>query len=269
MAARPTPSASARASISGPGREPAVLPDRPVRLQKFLADRGVAARRRCEDHIRAGRVTVNGEVARVGDSVNPESDRVELDGRPIQGRTPRTVLVLNKPRGYLCACRRGREVGRLVTELVPVTTRLFPVGRLDRDSEGLLLLTDDGELANRLGHPGFGKEKEYEVELDRRPAPGVASRLVAGVELEDGPARAVRARDLGDRVMSVVLTQGRKRQVRRMYRALGYRVTRLVRVRVAGLGLGNLRPGEWRRLDADEVRSRLVDAGRPGTGRRS
>jgi len=230
----------------------------PVRLHKYLADAGVDSRRRCEDYVRAGRVTVNDEVAAVGASVVPGRDRVRFDGRPVLPLARRTVIMLSKPPGYLCSCRQGREAGKLVTELVPVGVRLYPVGRLDRESEGLLLLTDDGELAQRLAHPRFGKEKEYVVELERDAEDAVCARLIAGVELDDGPARAVRATRRGGRTLSVVLTEGRKRQVRRMLAALGHRVVRLRRVRLAGLELGRLRPGEWRRLSDSEVNAQLL-----------
>lgn len=208
--------------------------------------------------MRAGRVTVNDQTAAVGTRVRPGRDRVLFDRSPVVPTRSRTVILLYKPRGYLSSCRRGREHGPLVTGLVPRGRRLYPVGRLDRESEGLLLLTDDGMLAQRLAHPSFEKEKEYEVELDREPPPDIRARLVQGVELDDGPARAVRAGLRGPRLLSVVLTEGRKRQVRRMLAALGCRVVRLRRVRLAGLSLGRLRPGEWRELDDAEVRDRLL-----------
>jgi 23S rRNA pseudouridine2605 synthase len=193
--------------------------------------------------------------------VIPGQDDIRLDGAVVMVQVSRIVVLLNKPPGYLCSCRRGREEGRSVTDLVPLGRRLYPVGRLDRDSEGLLLLTDDGELALHLAHPRYHKEKEYVIELDRTPTPDVPLRLVRGIELADGPARALRAGRRGSRMLTVVLTQGRKRQVRRMVEALGYRVVRLVRVRIAGLELGKLKPGEWRQLEEDEIRTRLTGRG--------
>lgn len=213
-------------------------------------------------------MTVNGSVIEVGATVVPGRDEVRLDGEPVAAAGGRTVVMLNKPAGYLSACRRDREEGRLVTELVPQGKRLYPVGRLDRESEGLLLLTDDGELAQRLAHPSYEKEKEYEVELERAPDLDVPARLVSGLELDDGMARAVRAGCRGGRLLSIVLTEGRKRQVRRMLARLGYRVVRLRRVRVAGLVLGQLRPGEWRLLEEPEVRDCLLAGRQRGPGKR-
>lgn len=233
-----------------------------VRLQKYLADAGVGSRRRCEEFIRAGRITVNGEPAVLGSKVRGGEDLIELDGKPVAAPGPRVVIVLNKPAGYLSACRAGREQGRLVTELVPGPERLFPVGRLDRETEGLLLLTNDGDLALKLTHPRYGKEKEYELELDRDPGPEIVARLEQGVMLDDGPAHAVRVVRTGARLLKFVITEGRKRQVRRMLAALGYEVLRLRRIRMAGLVLSGLKPGEWRKLSAHEIDTLL----RAGTG---
>ena len=226
-----------------------------VRLQKYMADAGVASRRGCEELIRAGRVTVNGEPAVLGSKVRGGEDRVELDGKAVAAPHPRVVIVLNKPAGYLSSCRAGRERGRLVTELVPGPERLFPVGRLDRETEGLLLLTNDGDLALKLTHPRYGKEKEYEARLDRACGAKAEQQLRDGVGLDDGMARAVSVESLGPRKLRVVLTEGRKRQVRRMLEAVGFRVVHLRRTRIAGLKLGGLAPGQWRRLTPAELRS--------------
>jgi len=230
---------------------------KPERLQKYLASAGVGSRRHCEDLIAAGRVRVNGRPARVGQSVTPGKDRVEYRGREVKPETERVVVAVNKPAGYLSACFRGKEEGWLVTELVDLPFRLYPVGRLDRDSEGLLLLTNDGQLALELTHPRYGKEKEYEVELDQPAGPGLSRRLQKSVQLSDGPARAVRATEVGPNRLSVVLAEGRKRQLRRMFEALGCRVVRLKRVRIAGLRLGDLPSGKWRRLSEQEVKEKL------------
>jgi pseudouridine synthase len=230
---------------------------KPERLQKYLASAGVGSRRHCEDLIAAGRVRVNGRPARVGQSVTPGKDRVEYRGREVKPETERVVVAVNKPAGYLSACFRGKEEGWLVTELVDLPFRLYPVGRLDRDSEGLLLLTNDGQLALELTHPRYGKEKEYEVELDQPAGPDLCRRLQKSVQLSDGPARAVRATEVGPNRLSVVLAEGRKRQLRRMFEALGCRVVRLKRVRIAGLRLGDLPSGKWRRLSEQEVKEKL------------
>jgi len=224
-----------------------------VRLQRFLASLGLGSRRACERFITEGRVKVNGRVAELGSSVEPGRDRVLLDGRRLGRPQRRVVVVLHKPKGFLSTCRRGREEGRLVTELVDVGARLFPAGRLDRDSEGLLVLTNDGALALRLTHPRFGKEKEYEAILDRPADKALVRRLVTGVRLADGPARAVQVRRLGHSRLRLVLTEGRKRQVRRMLQASGYEVRGLKRTRIGGLSLGELKPGEYRLLDKTGV----------------
>jgi 23S rRNA pseudouridine2605 synthase len=230
---------------------------KPERLQKYLASCGVGSRRRCEELIAGGRVRVNGLPARVGQSVVPGKDHVEYRGREVRPESDKVVVAVNKPAGYLSACFRGHEEGWLVTELVDLPIRLYPVGRLDRDSEGLLLLTNDGDLALELTHPRYGKEKEYEVELDRPAGPYLCARLSRSVQLSDGPAQAVRASLIGPDRLSVVLAEGRKRQLRRMLEALGCRVVRLRRVRIAGLRLADLPLGKWRRLTPQEVREKL------------
>jgi 23S rRNA pseudouridine2605 synthase len=230
---------------------------KPERLQKYLASAGVGSRRHCEELIVAGRVWVNGVPARLGQSVLPGQDRVEYRGREVTPEAEKVVVAVNKPAGYISACFRGREEGWLVTELVDLPFRLYPVGRLDRDSEGLLLLTNDGELALELTHPRYGKEKEYEVELDQPVTPQLCLRLQKDVQLADGPARVLRATITAQGNLRVVLGEGRKRQLRRMLEALGCRVMRLRRVRVAGLRLGDLPSGKWRRLSAREVKEKL------------
>jgi 23S rRNA pseudouridine2605 synthase len=235
----------------------------PERLQKFLARAGVGSRRYCEGLIRSGQVRVNGVPATIGQSVQPGRDRVEFRGRVVKPVDERVVVAVYKPAGYVTTCFRGKEEGWLVTELVDLPFRLYPVGRLDRESEGLLLLTNDGDLALRLTHPRYGKEKEYEVELDRDPDRRALDALEQGVRLEDGQARAASVRRVGEGRVRMVLTEGRKREVRRMLATLGYEVKRLCRVRIGSLTLGGLKPGEWRRLGADEV-ARL--AGRPDSG---
>lgn len=228
---------------------------KPVRLHKHLATLGVGSRRHCEQLIVENRVRVNGGPARLGMSVTPGRDTVEVDGRPVPGSSAlpdRVVIAINKPAGVLSTCRRGREQGTPVTGLVDIGTRLYPAGRLDRDTEGLLILTNDGDLALRLTHPRYSKEKEYEADLSE-PAPGIAERLVRDIELADGPARALKARQLNPSRVRLVLAEGRKRQVRRMLEALGAKVTRLRRIRIGGLRLGRLLPGEWKRLDGPEV----------------
>jgi len=226
-----------------------------VRLQKVLADRGVASRRRAEELIAAGRVRVDGEVVRtLGTKVDP-SARIDVDGATTRTATPRYVA-LNKPKGIVSTARdeRGRET---VVDLVGAAERLYPVGRLDADSEGLVLLTNDGEWAERVLHPRYGHEREYEVSVSGDLSADALAQLRRGVRLEEGVARAERVsiitRSHGASRLRMVLRTGWKRQIRRMCAAAGLRVERLVRVRVGALGLGRLRPGEWRDLTRAEI----------------
>jgi len=233
------------------------------RLQKVLARAGLGSRRACEDLIREGRVTVNGRVATLGDRVDPRADRVEVDGGRVPLDPELRYLALHKPRGVVTTARdpQGRPD---VSRYYPEGVRVFPVGRLDRDTEGLLLLTNDGELANRLLHPRYGVEREYLAEVEGRPTERALTALRRGVELEDGPARATSVRRVegsGERgAVRVVMTEGRKREVRRLLAAVGLRVRRLVRVRVGPIRLGRLRPGEVRELEPAEVRELLRGA---------
>jgi 23S rRNA pseudouridine2605 synthase len=235
----------------------------PERLQKVLARAGLGSRRACEELISAGRVTVNGELARLGQRVDVSSDTVDLDGVRI-GVLPGLVhYLLHKPRGVLTTAEdpHGR---RTVVDLVPDDPRVFPVGRLDADTEGLLLMTNDGELAQRLTHPSFGVEKEYLVQVEGVPARSSLRLLREGVELEDGataPAKVRVVGDPGDGLLRIVLHEGRNRQVRRMCEAVGHPVRRLVRVRIGPIALRDLEPGTWRELSPKEVRSLAEEAG--------
>jgi len=226
------------------------------RLQKVLARAGLGSRRACEEVIRQGRVTVDGRVAHLGQSVDPRRQEVRVDGRPLHFPEKHTYLLLHKPPGVLSTVRdpHGRPT---VLDLVPAPTRLYPVGRLDRESEGLILLTDDGELAYRLTHPRYQVEKEYHVLVEGHPSLEVLSRWRSGrVPLEErpAPARVEVLRTEGEMTwLRVVLREGRKRQIRLVAEALGHPVRRLVRVRLDGLRLGKLPPGAWRPLRPEEV----------------
>jgi pseudouridine synthase len=230
------------------------------RLQKVLARAGLGSRRASEDLIRQGRVVVNGRSAFLGDRVDPRTDRVEVDGVRVPLDPELRYLALHKPRGVVTTASdpQGRPD---VSRYYPEGVRVFPVGRLDRDTEGLLLLTNDGELANRLLHPRYGVEREYLAEVEGPPTARALALLRRGVQLEDGPARAVSARrvgGVGDRgAVRVVMTEGRKREVRRMLEAVGLPVRRLIRVRVGPIRLGRLRPGQVRELEPAEVRELL------------
>jgi 23S rRNA pseudouridine2605 synthase len=226
------------------------------RLQKVLAHAGVASRRAAEAMIAEGRVAVNGEVVRgIGRRV-VASDQISVDGRPITGREMRVYLALNKPINYVSTARdpEGRPT---VLDLVPRRERIYPIGRLDWDTEGLLLLTNDGTLANRLMHPRFGVEKEYHALVQGYPDPRALDRLAAGVELEDGrsePAGVRRLRqDRAGLWLSITIHEGRNRQVRRMLEAIGHPAKRLVRVRLGPIEIGDLPAGRFRYLGSDEV----------------
>ncbi|UBV43321.1 rRNA pseudouridine synthase [Deinococcus taeanensis] len=234
------------------------------RLQKRLARAGVASRRAVEDMITAGRVTVNGEVAVLGRTVT-DADDIRVDGQLVETTSaPKVTYMLYKPRGYVTTARD--EYGRKnVLDAMPRVPGLHPVGRLDRDSEGLLLLTTDGNLTLTLTHPRYGHEKAYRAWTDgpHAPTPEDLERLTDGtLELEDGTARAVQALPARDGAF-VVLGEGRNRQVRRMLEATGHPVTRLLRYRVGGLWLGNLEVGEYRELEDRDLRDLLNPTSTP------
>jgi 23S rRNA pseudouridine2605 synthase len=225
-----------------------------VRLQKVLAQAGLGSRRTCEELIEARRVRVNGEVAVQGRRVDPQVDVVEVDGAQIGIRQGLVHLLLNKPPGVIttAADPQGRPT---VLDLVPAEPRVFPVGRLDADSEGLLILTNDGDLAHRLTHPSFGVHKEYLVEVEGIPGRGAVRRLREGVELDDGPTQPANVAVLGDRLLRISIHEGRNRQVRRMCEAVGHPVVRLVRTRIGPLADRDLPQGSWRALAQEEVRA--------------
>jgi 23S rRNA pseudouridine2605 synthase len=222
------------------------------RLQKVLSTRGFGSRRVCEDLISAARVTVNGEVAVLGRRVDPEVDLVEVDGVPIGMKAGLKYYLLNKPIGVVTTASdpQGRPT---VVDLVPAEPRVYPVGRLDVATEGLLLLTNDGELAHRLAHPSHGVEKEYLAEVEGHVSGGGLRRLREGVELEDGMTAPAKVSQPNPGVLRLTIHEGRNRQVRRMCEAVGHPVTRLVRVRIGPLRDPQLRPGEWRELEQREV----------------
>ena len=230
----------------------------PERLNRYLARRGVASRRGADVLIAAGRVTVNGEPGRLGSVVAPARDHVSVDGREV-GETLGLTVALNKPPGVVTS-RRDPQRRRTVMQLVEAAPGLVPVGRLDVESRGLLLLTTDGELAHRVSHPRYGVRKRYRVRVEPPPSDDQVRRLVEGVVLEDGPARAVEARRGRDgAVLDLTMAEGRKREVRRLCAAVGLRVTDLVRTAVGPIRLDHLAEGSSRPLTADEER-RLRDA---------
>ena len=221
-----------------------------MRLNAYLARAGVASRRGADELIKAGRVTVNGEPGRLNTFVQSR-DRVEVDGERVALQRLAYVL-LHKPAGVVTTARdpHGRPT---VVGLVPAEPRIVPVGRLDADTTGALLLTNDGPLAHRLAHPRYGVEKVYEAEVEGEPDDAALDALRNGIELDDGPTAPARVRRLGPNTIELALHEGRNRQVRRMLEAVGHPVARLHRSAYAGLTLEGLEPGRWRELEPSEV----------------
>ncbi|MGP0030810.1 MAG: pseudouridine synthase [Acidimicrobiales bacterium] len=226
----------------------------------MLARAGQGSRRVCEELIAAGRVTVDGQVAELGRRIDVATDRVEVDGILLPVAPDLVYYLLNKPADVVTTARdtHGR---RTVLDLVPAEPRVFPVGRLDRATEGLLVLTNDGALAQLLSHPSHGVEKEYVAEVSGTPSAGALRTLRRGVELEDGRTAPAAVGVLAPGVLRLVLHEGRNRQVRRMCEAVGHPVRRLVRTRVGPLRDTGLLPGRWRELTAPEVRALAAAAG--------
>jgi 23S rRNA pseudouridine2605 synthase len=229
----------------------------PERLQKVLAGAGIGSRRACEELIAQRRVTVNGRVAELGDKVDPKDAEIYVDGERVIADDTVVYLALNKPRGVVSTMADERGRAAIADYLGNVPQRVFHVGRLDADSEGLLLLTNDGGLAHRLTHPSFGVAKTYLAEVPGPVPKGLRRRLLAGVELEDGPARADEFRVVdaipGRVLVEVVLHEGRTHIVRRLLAEVGHPVSRLVRTAIGPVKLGDLKPGRTRRLNRAEI----------------
>ena len=231
----------------------------PERLQKILAQAGYGSRRACEDFITAGRVRVNGKIAELGQKADPAVDKITVDGRPIAAVESLTYIALNKPRMVLSTVEAERGDDRkTVRDLIDIPEHVYPVGRLDFESEGLVLMTNDGDLTNKLTHPRFGHEKEYKVLLARRPDPEQLEAWRRGVILEDGyktapvEVRFESAQGKGAWVR-IIMKEGRKRQIRETCKQLGLPVVRILRIRIGSLRLGNLKPRQWRYLTMQEV----------------
>jgi 23S rRNA pseudouridine2605 synthase len=221
-----------------------------MRLNAYLARAGVASRRGADELIKAGRVRVNGEPGRLNTFVQP-SDSVDVDGEPVAAQRLAYVL-LHKPAGTVTTARDPQRRPTVV-DLVDLPERVVPVGRLDADTTGALLLTNDGPLAHRLAHPRYGVEKTYVVEVQGEPDDAALGRLARGIELEEGPTAPAQARRLGPSRIELTIHEGRNRQVKRMFEAIGHPVRRLHRSAYAGLTLEGLEPGRWRELEPSEV----------------
>jgi len=241
------------------------------RLQKILAQAGYGSRRSCEDLITAGRVRVNGQIASLGQKADPAIDKIMLDGKPIAEAETLTYIALHKPRNVLSTVEKEQGDNRqTVRDLVDVAGHLYPVGRLDYESEGLVLMTNDGELSNRLTHPRYGHEKEYRVLLAKRPDQDQVEAWRRGVILEDGYKTApvdVRFESAQGKGawMTVVMKEGRKRQIRETCKQLALPVVRILRTRIGTLRLSNLKPRQWRyltRSEVDELKGKVVKTNR-------
>jgi 23S rRNA pseudouridine2605 synthase/23S rRNA pseudouridine2604 synthase len=224
-----------------------------MRLHKFLSDAGVCSRRKGEGFITDGRVTVNGKIVTIlGTKVDPKIDRIALNGKSVTPEPELIYIALNKPEGYIASCTRARPEDNIVLDLLDIPQRIYPVGRLDKDTTGLLILTNDGNLHHRLSHPSFNHEKEYDVTVDRPLDDGALRKLARGVPMMGSKTRPARINRQSARRFRIILQEGKNRQIRRMVRKVGGRVSKLKRVRVANIKLGRLTEGTWRYLTERE-----------------
>jgi 23S rRNA pseudouridine2605 synthase/23S rRNA pseudouridine2604 synthase len=227
-----------------------------VRLQKFLSGAGICSRRKGEEYIRSGWVKVNGKtVTELGVKVDPERDLVEVDNAAIESNSASITIALNKPRGYVSSCRQPDE--KIVLDLVDISERIYPIGRLDKDSSGLLLLTNNGLLHHQLSHPSFNHEKEYEVSVAQAIPGGALKKLAKGLPMMGTRTRPADVQRISARRFRIVLQEGKNRQIRRMVRKVGNRVVSLKRIRIANIRLGDLPSGSWRHLTPEELKGLL------------
>ena len=222
-----------------------------MRLQKFLSRAGICSRRKGEEYIKAGWVKVNGKiVTELGVKVDPEQDAGDVDSDAIRSDSAPIYIALNKPRGYVSSCHQQNE--KIVLDLLDISERVYPVGRLDKDSTGLLLLTNDGRLHHRLSHPSFSHEKEYEVTVAKPLPEGALRKLAKGLPMMGTRTRPARVKRISSRRFRIVLLEGKNKQIRRMVRKVGNQVVDLKRIRIANIELASLAPGSWRHLAAKE-----------------
>jgi 23S rRNA pseudouridine2605 synthase/23S rRNA pseudouridine2604 synthase len=225
-----------------------------VRLNKYLSQQGVASRREADRLIEGGLVTVNGKVVtEMGVKINPEKDQVEVEGHD-ERKEKLLYIAINKPKGYVCSMKATHEDPDLVTNLIDVRERIYPVGRLDKDTTGLLFLTNDGTLVNRIIHPSSESEKEYEVTFFSQIPMGAIRKLEEGVKLQGEKTLPTRVKKIGPAKIRIILKEGKNRQVRRICQKVGFPVKSLKRIRIKNVCLGDLKLGEWRYLDSDEVK---------------
>ena len=221
-------------------------------MQKFLSGAGICSRRKGEEYIKAGWVKVNGKiVTELGVKIDPDQDVVEVDSDAIRADTPPIYIALNKPKGYVSSCYQPNE--KIVLDLLDIAERVYPIGRLDKDSTGLLLLTNDGHLHHRLSHPSFNHEKVYEVMVAKPLPEGALRKLAAGLPMMGTRTRPARVERISGRRFRIILQEGRNRQIRRMVRKVGSQVVDLKRTRIANIELGRLPIGRWRHLTNDEI----------------
>lgn len=227
-----------------------------IRLNKYLADQGVASRRQADELIKQGLVKVDGKIIKeLGTKIDSEKNRVEISQKVLDDKKNLVYLVLNKPTGYTTSSKPTAADPKIVLELVPNNPRIFPVGRLDKDSSGLLIFTNDGVLAYRLTHPKFECEKEYEITLSAPLTRERIRKIEAGVKLEYTKTNPTRVIPLAEKKARIVITEGRNRQVRKIFGKVGCEVLTLKRIRIKNLTLGNLAPGKWRALTNTEVQT--------------
>jgi len=228
-----------------------------MRLQKFLSKAGICSRRKGEEYIREGRVRVNSRiVTELGIKVDPEKDRVEFDGKGVALESEPIYIALNKPKGYVTSCSHPGE--KIVLDLIDIPQRVYPIGRLDKDSTGLLILTNDGSLHHRLSHPSFDHEKEYDVTVSKPITDGSLRNIASGLPMMGSKTRPAKIRRISSRRFRIILKEGRNRQIRRMVRKVGNRVTELRRIRVSKIKLGRLAEGTWRNLTEKEKKELLT-----------
>ena len=223
-----------------------------IRLHKFLADAGVASRRKAEELITAGKIKVNGNVVtKLGTSVDPKKDQVEYNDQVIKQTGEKIYIALNKPLGYVSSATDNE--GQSVLNLVKVKQRVYPVGRLDKDSTGLMILTNDGELTNKITHPRYGSEKEYFVVLDADLKNDHIKKLEKGMTLEGKRVQGIKVVSAQNKSARLILKEGVNRQIRKMMGKLGYKVVKLKRIRIGKLELGNLQEGEWKKIKVTDI----------------